>query len=82
MCVLYTSGSDSRRGVSSRNVERSVNSDRLARLGVVVKRLAERDSEQEDEQHDERPHAPTEQLAASLLAAALVALDRRQRHGA
>jgi hypothetical protein len=63
-------------------VERSVDGDRLAGLRVVVQGLPEGDAEQEDEEYDERAQAPPDQFPTPLLAAALVALDRRQgRHG-
>jgi hypothetical protein len=63
-------------------VERSVDSDRLAGLRVVVQCLSERDPEEEDQEHDEGPDAPADHLSTPLLAAALVTLDRSQgRHG-
>jgi hypothetical protein len=62
-------------------VERPVEGDRLAGLGVVVEGLAERDAEEKDEEDGDRPHGPADDLSTPLLSPALVTLDRCQRHG-
>src|SRR2546422_313822 len=66
--------SHGRGGVSARNVERSVDSDRLAGLRVVVQCLSERDPEEEDQEHDEGPDAPADAAADRLRAARVMRL--------